>query len=71
MRHMRAEFLNNRWDVSLICARTDPSLAVANVRLRQELHERSIARCADRTVEPPTGSPKQAARRNDLANAET
>ncbi|MCL1629630.1 diguanylate cyclase [Roseibaca sp. V10] len=41
MRHMRAEVLNNRWDVSLICAE-QISLAVANVRLRQELHERSM-----------------------------
>ena len=41
MRHMRAEVLNNRWDVSLICAE-QISLAVANVRLRHELHERSV-----------------------------
>ena len=41
MRHMRAEVLNNRWDISLICAE-QISLAVANVRLRHELHERSV-----------------------------
>jgi diguanylate cyclase (GGDEF)-like protein/PAS domain S-box-containing protein len=41
MRHMRDEVLRNRWDISLICAE-QISLAVANVRLRQELHERSI-----------------------------
>lgn len=41
MRHMRAEVLNNRWDISLICAE-QISLAVANVRLRQELHEQSV-----------------------------
>jgi diguanylate cyclase (GGDEF)-like protein/PAS domain S-box-containing protein len=41
MRHMRDAVLRNRWDISLICAE-QISLAVANVRLRQELHERSI-----------------------------
>jgi len=41
MRHMRDDVLRNRWDISLICAE-QISLAVANVRLRQELHERSI-----------------------------
>lgn len=41
MRHMRAEVLNNRWDISLICAE-QISLAVANVRLRHELQERSV-----------------------------
>lgn len=40
MRHMREQVLRNRWDVSLICAE-QISLAVANVRLRQELHDRS------------------------------
>ncbi len=41
MRHMREEVLRNRWDISLICAE-QISLAVANVRLRQELHDRSV-----------------------------
>ncbi|MCH8466352.1 MAG: diguanylate cyclase [Roseinatronobacter sp.] len=41
MRHMRAETLRNRWDISLICAE-QISLAVANVRLRQELQEQSV-----------------------------
>lgn len=41
MRHMRAEVLGNRWDISLICGE-QISLAVANVRLRQELHDRSL-----------------------------
>lgn len=41
MRHMRAEVLGNRWDISLICAE-QISLAVANVRLRHELQERSV-----------------------------
>jgi diguanylate cyclase (GGDEF)-like protein/PAS domain S-box-containing protein len=41
MRHMRAETLRNRWDISLICAE-QISLAVANVRLRQELLEQSV-----------------------------
>ena len=41
MRHMRAEVLRNRWDISLICAE-QISLAVANVRLRQALHEKSV-----------------------------
>lgn len=41
MRHMRDHVLRNRWDISLICAE-QISLAVANVRLRQELQERSI-----------------------------
>ena len=41
MRHMRNEVLRNRWDISLICAE-QISLAVANVRLRQELHEKSV-----------------------------
>lgn len=41
MRHMRAEVLNNRWDISLICAE-QISLAVANVRLRHELQEKSV-----------------------------
>lgn len=41
MRHMRDEVLRNRWDISLICAE-QISLAVANVRLRQELHEKSV-----------------------------
>jgi len=41
MRHMRTEVLNNRWDISLICAE-QISLAVANVRLRHELQERSV-----------------------------
>ncbi len=41
MRHMRDQVLANRWDISLICAE-QISLAVANVRLRQELHERSV-----------------------------
>ncbi len=41
MRHMRDQVLRNRWDISLICAE-QISLAVANVRLRQALHERSI-----------------------------
>ncbi|MFN4057919.1 MAG: diguanylate cyclase domain-containing protein [Roseinatronobacter sp.] len=40
MRHMRDQVLRNRWDVSLICAE-QISLAVANVRLRQELQDRS------------------------------
>lgn len=41
MRHMREEVLRNRWDISLICAE-QISLAIANVRLRQELQERSV-----------------------------
>lgn len=41
MRHMRSEVLRNRWDISLICAE-QISLAVANVRLRQELHDKSV-----------------------------
>lgn len=41
MRHMRDEVLRNRWDISLICGE-QISLAVANVRLRQELHEKSL-----------------------------
>ncbi len=41
MRHMREEVLRNRWEISLICAE-QISLAVANVRLRQELHEKSM-----------------------------
>ncbi len=41
MRHMRDEVLRNRWDISLICGE-QISLAVANVRLRQELHDRSV-----------------------------
>jgi diguanylate cyclase (GGDEF)-like protein len=41
MRHMRDDVLRNRWDISLICAE-QISLAIANVRLRQELHERSV-----------------------------
>lgn len=41
MRHMRDEVLRNRWDISLICGE-QISLAVANVRLRQELHEKSV-----------------------------
>ncbi len=41
MRHMRDEVLRNRWEISLICAE-QISLAVANVRLRQELHEKSM-----------------------------
>ena len=41
LRHMRDDVLRNRWDISLICAE-QISLAVANVRLRQELHERSV-----------------------------
>ena len=41
MRHMRNEVLRNRWDISLICGE-QISLAVANVRLRQELHEKSV-----------------------------
>ncbi|MCC5991492.1 MAG: diguanylate cyclase [Rhodobacteraceae bacterium] len=41
MRHMREEVLRNRWDVSLICAE-QISLAIANVRLRQELHDQSM-----------------------------
>ena len=41
MRHMRAEVLRNRWDISLICGE-QISLAVANVRLRQELHDKSV-----------------------------
>lgn len=41
MRHMRADVLRNRWDISLICGE-QISLAVANVRLRQELHEKSV-----------------------------
>lgn len=41
MRHMRAEVLGNRWDISLICAE-QISLAAANVRLRHELQERSM-----------------------------
>ncbi len=40
MRKLRDEVLRNRWDISLICAE-QISLAVANVRLRQELHEKS------------------------------
>ncbi len=40
MRHLREEVFRNRWDVSLICAE-QISLAVANVRLRQELQEKS------------------------------
>ena len=47
MRHMRDQVLRNRWDVSLICAE-QISLAVANVRLRQELQDRS-------TRDPLTG----------------
>ena len=41
MRHMREDVLHNRWDVSLICAE-QISLAIANVRLRQELHDQSM-----------------------------
>jgi diguanylate cyclase (GGDEF)-like protein/PAS domain S-box-containing protein len=41
MRHMREQVLRNRWDISLICAE-QISLAIANVRLRQELHDRSV-----------------------------
>lgn len=41
MRHMREDVLRNRWDVSLICAE-QISLAIANVRLRQELHDKSM-----------------------------
>ena len=41
MRHMRDEVLRNRWEISLICAE-QISLAVANVRLRQELQEKSL-----------------------------
>ena len=41
MRHMRDDVLRNRWDISLICGE-QISLAVANVRLRQELHEKSV-----------------------------
>lgn len=41
MRHMRDDVLRNRWDISLICGE-QISLAVANVRLRQELHERAL-----------------------------
>ena len=41
MRHMREEVLRNRWDISLICGE-QVSLAIANVRLRQELQDRSV-----------------------------
>ncbi len=41
MRHMRDEVLRNRWDISLICGE-QISLAIANVRLRQELQDRSV-----------------------------
>ena len=41
MRHLREQVLRNRWDISLICAE-QISLAIANVRLRQELHDRSV-----------------------------
>lgn len=41
MRHMRDGVLRNRWDISLICAE-QISLAVANVRLRQELQDKSV-----------------------------
>lgn len=41
LRHLRAEVLRNRWDLSLICAE-QISLAIANVRLRQELHDQSM-----------------------------
>jgi diguanylate cyclase (GGDEF)-like protein/PAS domain S-box-containing protein len=41
MRHMRDQVLGNRWEISLICGE-QISLAVANVRLRQELHEKSL-----------------------------
>ena len=41
MRNMRESVLRNRWDISLICAE-QISLAVANVRLRHELHDRSV-----------------------------
>lgn len=41
LRHLRAEVLRNRWDLSLICAE-QISLAIANVRLRQELHDQSV-----------------------------
>lgn len=41
MRAMRDETLRNRWEISLICAE-QISLAVANVRLRQELQEKSL-----------------------------
>jgi len=40
-RHMRNDVLRNRWDISLICGE-QISLAVANVRLRQELQEKSV-----------------------------
>ncbi|MGY6549372.1 MAG: bifunctional diguanylate cyclase/phosphodiesterase [Roseinatronobacter sp.] len=41
MRHLREETLRTRWDISLICAE-QISLAVANIRLREALQERSV-----------------------------
>ncbi len=41
LRHMREGVLRNRWELGLICAE-QISLAIANVRLRHELHDRSV-----------------------------
>ncbi len=41
LRHMRKEVLRNRWELGLICAE-QISLAIANVRLRQELEDQSV-----------------------------
>lgn len=41
LRHMREQVLRNRWELGLICAE-QISLAIANVRLRQELEDQSV-----------------------------
>ncbi len=41
LRAMREQVLRNRWEIALICAE-QISLAIANVRLRQQLHEQSV-----------------------------
>ena len=41
LRHMREQVLRHRWDLGLICAE-QISLAIANVRLRQELEDQSV-----------------------------
>ena len=41
LRHMREAVLRSRWELGLICAE-QISLAIANVRLRHELHDQSV-----------------------------
>ena len=41
LRHMREQVLRHRWDLGLICAE-QINLAIANVRLRQELEDQSV-----------------------------